>query len=270
MTGLRDNKGDVWLVLADPLSTRLFVDAGVVESLCAQLNGRLVVVVLGDEAEWRDRLGEVRVLDAGEFSSSDVGMRERVVRRVDRSLDRQLGFYPLAIRLNYRHGFHLERIEPGHSNWMLDSTRKGWLPRWRWVERAMQRWHFSPRRYVPRGLLERMRRECAALVLSNVQPHGVVPFLLATRRLELPVVAHVASWDHTVGKGVIAPFCDAYIVQNHTMKEDLERYHRVDPERIVVTGWPQTDVYARLRARARTSTRSCARTASIQSYRSSS
>ena len=60
------------------------------------------------------------------------------------------------------------------------------------------------------------------------------------RRQRIPIVAHVASWDHTVGKGVIAPFCDVYVVQNRTMLEDLVRYHDIPRERIVVTGWPQT------------------------------
>ena len=86
-------------------------------------------------------------------------------------------------------------------------------------------------------------------MLSNVQPQVVVPFLVSARRLGIPIVAHVASWDHTVGKGVIAPFCDVYIVQNATMRDDLIRYHEIEPGRIVVTGWPQTDVYARQRPR---------------------
>jgi CDP-glycerol glycerophosphotransferase (TagB/SpsB family) len=98
--------------------------------------------------------------------------------------------------------------------------------------------------------VERMRGECGALVLSNVQPHGAVPYLLAVRRLKIPVVAHVASWDHTVGKGVIADFCDVYLVQNRAMEEDLRRYHDIAPGRVVVTGWPQTDVYHRRRSRA--------------------
>jgi CDP-glycerol glycerophosphotransferase (TagB/SpsB family) len=98
-------------------------------------------------------------------------------------------------------------------------------------------------------MLERMRAGCEALVVSNVQPHGVVPFLVAARRLRIPIAAHVASWDHTVGKGVIAPFCDVYVVQNETMRDDLLRYHGIAPERIVVTGWPQTDVYSRRRPR---------------------
>ncbi len=73
----------------------------------------------------------------------------------------------------------------------------------------MQRWFFSSRRHVSRRLLETMRIECAALVVANVQPQSVMPYLAAARRLELPVVAYVASWDHTVGKGVISPHCDA-------------------------------------------------------------
>jgi hypothetical protein len=162
-------------------------------------------------------------------------------------LDEKFGYYPLAIRLNERHGFHRERMEPGHENWMLDSARGGPLPRWSLLDRRMETWHFGSLRYVPRPLRDRIERECAAIVLSNVQPHAVVPFLVAARRSRIPIVAHVASWDHTVGKGVIAPFCDRYIVQNGIMQDDLERYHGIVPERVAITGWPQTDVYHRHR-----------------------
>jgi CDP-glycerol glycerophosphotransferase (TagB/SpsB family) len=63
------------------------------------------------------------------------------------------------------------------------------------------------------------------------------------------VVAYVASWDHTVGKGVISPYCDLYLVQNRVMEEDLRRFHGIGPERVRVTGWPQTDVFHRARPR---------------------
>jgi UDP-N-acetylglucosamine:LPS N-acetylglucosamine transferase len=243
-----------WLVLPDQLSTRLFFDSGVVWRLHERLGAGLALVLLLGEEEacvWRGRAegAGARVLDLPELGTSRAGARERVARRVDRALDRQLGYYPLAIRLNYRHGFHLERMEAGHANWMLDSARVGRLPRWSWVEGAMERWHWSTRRYVPAALLERVRRDCGTLVLTNVQPHVVVPFLVAARRLQIPIVAHVASWDHTVGKGVIAPFCEHYLVQNEAMKDDLERYHGIGPERVVVTGWPQTDIYHRRRSR---------------------
>ena len=240
----------VWLVLPDQLSIRMFFDAGIVDGLRERLGGRLSAVFLvsrEEAAEWSTRLGDVPVLFGDELT---VEPGNRVASRLDAWLDRRIGYHPLAIRLNRRHGFHLERMEPGHPNWMLDSDREGPLPRWSFLERAMQRWHFSARRHVPQKLLETMERECSALVVSNVQPRNAVPFLVAARRLQLPVIAHVASWDHTVGKGVISPYCDLYIVQNQVMEDDLRRYHDIDPERVRVTGWPQTDIFHRSRPRA--------------------
>ena len=238
-----------WVVLPDQLSTRLFVDTGIVSGLRERLHHRLVLVPVGDGVGRPLGSDGVPVLEAAALTSVDVSAPERVHRSVDRRLDRTLGYYPLAIRLNVRHGFHGERMAAGHENWMLDSSRVGRLPQWSSVERLMTSWHFGRTRYVPRALHDAMRRDCGALVLSNVQPQVVVPFLVGARGLGVPIVAHVASWDHTVGKGVIAPFCDAYIVQNDTMRDDLMRYHAIKPERIVVTGWPQTDVYSRRRSR---------------------
>ncbi|MGH3136164.1 MAG: hypothetical protein ACRDPV_06700 [Gaiellaceae bacterium] len=239
----------VWLVLPDQLSTRLFFDAGIVDGLSERLSGRLVALFVDDGAQWAGRTGAVETLDVDELFPQRVRFSKKVWRRIDGRLDEWIGYYPLAIRLNERHGFHRERMEPRHDNWMLDSARSGPLPRWNRLERRMEAWHFGSLRYVPRPLRDRMERECAALVLSNVQPHAVVPFLVVARRLRIPIVAHVASWDHTVGKGVIAPFCDRYIVQNGIMQDDLERYHGIAPERVVITGWPQTDIYHRHRPR---------------------
>lgn len=242
---------DVWLVLPDQLSTRLFFDSGIVERLGERLGTRLVLVLLLDEDEvvtWRGCAPWARTIDASELVPERVGPGEVARRGLDRLLDRHGGFYPVAIRLNYRHGFHLERMQHGHGNWMLDLDRAGRLPRGTRVDRALERWFFSPRRYAPKALLARMGNECGALVLTNVQPRKAVPFLTAARRLDVPVVAHVASWDHTVGKGVISPHCRVYIVQNRGMQEDLERYHDIASERVVVSGWPQTDIYHRRRS----------------------
>jgi hypothetical protein len=238
-----------WLVLPDQLSIRIFFDTGIVDGLRDRLGPGLSAVFLvsrEEAAEWSERLGDAPVLFGNELS---VVSGNQVVGRFDAWLDRQIGYHPLAIRLNRRHGFHQERMHAGHANWMLDSDREGPLPRWRFLERAMQRWHFSAHRPVPGRLLETMERECTALVLSNVQPHAAVPFLVVARRLGLPTVAHVASWDHTVGKGVISPYCDLYIVQNRVMEDDLRRYHDIGPERVRVTGWPQTDIFQRTRPR---------------------
>ena len=115
-----------------------------------------------------------------------------------------------------RFGFHTERMQPGHDNFMLDSARVGPLPRRAVVEHWMKRWFFSPRRHVRRTLLETLASECSALVISNVQPQSVSSFLTAARRLSLPVVAYVSSWDHTVGKGVISPaLCPVHRPERH-------------------------------------------------------
>jgi UDP-N-acetylglucosamine:LPS N-acetylglucosamine transferase len=239
-----------WLVLPDQLSIRVFFDTGIVDVLLERLDGALAAVFLvsrEEAAEWMGRLGDVQVLHRDDLVAPGGGRLERARGRADAWLDRRVGYHPLAIRLNHRHGFHLDRMHAGHPNWMLDSARAGPLPRWGFVERAMERWHFGTRRHVPPGLAAAMERDCSALVVSNVQPQSVVPLLTAARRLGRPVVAYVASWDHTVGKGVISPSCDLYLVQNRVMEDDLRRFHGIDPGRVTVTGWPQTDVFQRQR-----------------------
>lgn len=240
----------MWLVFADLLANRVFFECGVVDGLRRAFPDDLAAVFLVHEKHaklWLPRLEGVPVLRQEELMPSQAELRERVARRLDRELDARIGFYPLAIRHSLRHGFHRGRWAPGHNYAFLDSDRVGPLPRWQSVERAMTRWHLSSRRYVPSALLERMRRECRAVVLTNPQGHASMPFLTAARRLGLPAVGYVASWDHPVGKGIVSPYLDVYIVQNEAMRGDLERYHGIDPSRVVVAGWPQTDVYHRPR-----------------------
>ena len=241
----------VWLVLAEPLSARIFLDCGIVDGLRERLGSRLEVVSLLGAAgdQWRGGLDGLTVHGRDDLLPWQVGLGEKVLRRADRWLDRRIGYYPLAIRLNERHGFHLERMQRGHRNFGLDLARRGPLPRRPAVEDAMRRWHYGRRRWVAGTLLGRMRDRVSAVVLSNVQTHPVVPFLLAARRLGIRQIGYVASWDHTVGKGVITPYADRYVVQNDIMRDDLARYHAIARDRVVVTGWPQTDVYHRPRPR---------------------
>ncbi len=245
----------VWLVLADPLSTRVLVESGVVDRLADELGERLQPVLLmprAAAAEWAARLpeGTRAPFHHDDLFPQEVPPPERARRRADIWLDRRFGYYPLAIRLNYRHGFHGERMLRGHRNELLDSSRVGPLPRHPRIDAILDRWHFSSRRYVPSVLLRHLRADRPTLVLSNLQMQSAVPFLAAGRRIGLPLVGSVASWDHTVGKGVISTRLDRYLVQNERMREDLVRYHGVEHSRIVVTGWPQSDVFHRQRPRS--------------------
>ncbi|HSF61352.1 MAG TPA: hypothetical protein VLA69_06630, partial [Gaiellaceae bacterium] len=112
----------VWLVLPDQLSIRLFFDSGIVRGLRARLGDFLAAGFVGDGAQWAGGSGGVEVLDVDALLRSSTGRAEKVRRRLDGWLDARAGYYPLAIRLNERHGFHRERMEPGHENWMLDSA----------------------------------------------------------------------------------------------------------------------------------------------------
>ena len=129
-----------WIVLPDLLSIRIFFDTGIATGLHERLGGRLAAVFLVPRdaaAEWLDRVPGLEVLHGDDLIIAD-GLPDRALARVDATLDRQLGYHPLAIRLNGRHGFHTERMQPGHPNWMLDTNRDSRLPHRPRVERAME------------------------------------------------------------------------------------------------------------------------------------
>jgi hypothetical protein len=241
----------VWLVLPDAFSSRLFFDTGIVGMLSQRLGERLELFLfdVGEQADaWAERAGEIRVTRPHDLVGDRVRLAQKVHRRADTWLDEHIGFYPLSLRLSLRHGFHRERMRPGHPNWFLDPTLAGPLPRWPFLDPLMASWHYGRLRYLPTRLVERLRRERPVIALANMQMHSVVPFIVGARRFRLRVAGNIASWDHTVGKGIVAPCLDRYLVQNDLMRDDLVRYHRIERDRIAVTGWPQTDVFHRRRS----------------------
>jgi len=242
----------VWLVLPDPFSSRLFFDTGIVADLRERVGERLELFLLDTsehENAWSERAGDARVTRASDLNGRDTSGPEKAFRRVDQWLDRRVGFYPLSLRQSLREGFNQGRMQPGHQNWFLDPNLAGPLPLKAPLDPALKRWHYGCLRYVSPLLLRRLHNEQPAVVLANIQMHAVVPFIVGARRMGLPLVGHIASWDHTVGKGIVSPHLRRYIVQNDVMRDDLVRYHGIDNDRIVVTGWPQTDVFHRKRPR---------------------
>lgn len=63
----------------------------------------------------------------------------------------------------------------------------------------------------------------------------------AARRLQIKTVSITGSWDRLTTKGHIFPNFDKYIVHSNKMIRDLVKYHEVDEQKIVNTGWPQMD-----------------------------
>ena len=242
----------LWLALVDPLPNRVFFDCGIVAGLRTAFDDRITALfpLHAKHIEpWLGQLDGLRVLEASSLAPREVPTIERLVRRADIFVDDHAGFHAVAVRHSLRMGFNRERWAHGHPIAFLDIDRAGHLPRWEVVDRALGRWLFSAHRYAPKPLLDEMRATCDGLVVTNLQAHVSMPYLVAARKLDVPVVGYVASWDHTVGKGVVSPHLRRYVVQNETMARELERYHGIDPAKIVVTGWPQTDVYHRRRTR---------------------
>jgi CDP-glycerol glycerophosphotransferase (TagB/SpsB family) len=83
------------------------------------------------------------------------------------------------------------------------------------------------------------------MVLWNPQSTLIKDYLVAARKTDVPVVVVITSWDMPTTKGPICPGAVKYIVNSTAMKSELTRYHQIDEERILVSGWPQMDVYTR-------------------------
>lgn len=241
-----------WVVLPTPLALRTFFDCGIVDRLGAEFGAGLTLCFArewGGREHWLERAGGTRVLLEEGLVPYTVPFAQRVARKADIWLNSQIGLFPLGLRHSLRHGFNAERMQPGHKIPYLDLDRLGPLPRWGFLDPVMMRWHYGRFRYVATSLLGALREERPLLVLGNTQTFQSMPFVLAAKRLGLPVVGYIASWDHPVGKGIVPPHLDRYLVQNEIMRDDLRRYHNIPPERIDVTGWPTSDVYHRRHSR---------------------
>src|SRR5262249_8559042 len=164
----------VWLVLPDPFSSRLFFDTGIVERLRDQLGERLELFLLdaGEHADaWAERAGAIPSTRPGDLVPQRASVGERPFRRADGWIDRRIRVYPPSLRHSLRNGFHRERMQPGHSNWFLDPTLAGPLPRWSQLDPLMQRWNYGRTRYIATPLRRRLKRERPAIALANMQMH---------------------------------------------------------------------------------------------------
>ena len=84
----------------------------------------------------------------------------------------------------------------------------------------------------------------SALFCSNQRAGCVVPAVLAARKLGIPTVAFIFSWDNLTSKGRNAASFDYYLVWSDLMRQELMRFYPdVASERIIVVGTPQFDTY---------------------------
>ena len=82
------------------------------------------------------------------------------------------------------------------------------------------------------------------LFCSNHRTLAAVPAVLAARKLDIPTVAFIFSWDNLSTKGRIAAPFDYYLVWSELMRQELLRYYPdVPAEHTFVVGSPQFDPY---------------------------
>lgn len=197
----------------------------------------------GDEASLKILENFKRELPA--FSYAVCLRRRGVLKRVARAL-RGLASYRNFLRLEGAEAFytrHCFKFLPKYAQVIL-----------RFV--CMRRVLASPLAGSILKLLERLlpadRRitrhiasvnPAAVLVAYRGQPPGCpdIDYLKASKKLGIPAIISVASWDSVTTKGKIHTAPDMLLVWNEKQKHDAVRYHDLKPETIRVVGAFQFD-----------------------------
>jgi hypothetical protein len=243
------------LVLSDSLSSRIFLSCGIVKGLKEKLKGNLDVLATFDLTTARNLWNfdyvrwttpdDIKIFQEAALCSTRQCTKEEMRRlAVDRFLDKYIGYFPMTMRFNLSHGFMKERMTWGNKNPYLNLW-EGWpFSGSRFIYFKMFSWYFGESRFFHPAIAEYMTRNTSALITANLQFKSTQPYVITAHRLGLPIAGNIASWDHPVGKGIVFPQCSKYIVQNEYMREVLEKYHNTTRERIIVTGWPQSDLFA--------------------------
>jgi hypothetical protein len=89
--------------------------------------------------------------------------------------------------------------------------------------------------------LEAERPDVVVASPANLKNSEEIEYVKAARRLGIPSVVPVLSWDNLTTKGLIHVTPDLTLVWNDTQREEAVRLHGIPPERIAVTGSPFFD-----------------------------
>jgi len=137
------------------------------------------------------------------------------------------------------------------SSYLRDRMRKALPPLTRWLgrrttgtvegTRRLVGWLRACERVIPSSpVLEAYLAEAApdVVVVSPLVTDQCpqVDVIKAARRLGIPSVLGVASWDHLTTKGLMRIQPDLVALWNEDQREEALAFHDADPARIVVTG----------------------------------
>jgi hypothetical protein len=99
-----------------------------------------------------------------------------------------------------------------------------------WLERS------TPASPEARAFLETHHPDVVLITPLIGLGSSQIDYLRVARAMGLPTGLAVWSWDHLSSKALIRDLPDRVFVWNDTQKEEATAFHRVPPDRIVVTG----------------------------------
>lgn len=184
-------------------------------------------------------------LAALEGMRGDVEVLERVPARPDVWAPVARGVRGTIDYVRYLHPRYVD------SSYLRDRMRKALPPLTRWIGRwttsttrrtqRLLRWLRACERVIPASapLEEFLRRaEPDVVVVSPLVTDQCpqVDVIKAARRIGVPSVLGVASWDHLTTKGLMRIQPDLVALWNSDQRQEALDFHDVDETRIVVTG----------------------------------
>ena len=148
------------------------------------------------------------------------------------------------------------RVAYGGTSWNPYIRLRPWF--YYAVYWLVQRFPVLRKRFLRRE--ERLLRDPAAeALLRKINPALVVAtypinlpesvLLRAARRLGIPTVIHLLSWDNITCKGYFPALADDYIAWGPIMKEEFIEYYGMDEERVYACGVPHFDQHVPFRKR---------------------
>ena len=250
----RDLVTPIWLVLPDPFSSRLFFDTGIVDALRARVGDRLELVL--DAGEQTGALERACGRHAHHQARRSDDARTRRPRssggasiagstRGSASIRSRCGRASAT-------GSTASACGPATRTGSSTPTRAGPLPRLALRSTTlMTSWHYG-----------RLALRAAAAPRAAAAERPAIALANTADALGRPVRRRRAAYSgcrsSVTSRAGITPSARESLRRTATLHRskrchagDLVRYHGIEPERIVVTGWPQTDVFHRRRPRER-------------------
>jgi hypothetical protein len=89
--------------------------------------------------------------------------------------------------------------------------------------------------------LRRDGRECVVVSPINLRFDEEVEYVKAARKLRVPAVVPVLSWDNLTTKGLFHVQPDLVLAWHHGHREEAQAIHGVPADRVVITGSPFFD-----------------------------